>query len=82
MVGILAPHAPSAHGHERLGEAGLMVVYDDERELARRFAVRATPTYVILDAEGVIHWVHEGVVGPEELGRAVLAVVSEGGTDE
>jgi len=37
---------------------------------------------MVLDREGVIRWVHEGIVGPEELGRAVLAVMSEGGTDE
>jgi len=57
-------------------------VYDDERDLVRTFAARATPTYVILDTEGVIRWVDEGAVRPEELGRAVLSIVSEGRTDE
>ena len=82
VVVVLAPHALSADGLERLREAGLTIVYDDERDLVRTFVVRATPTYVILDREGVIRWVHEGVVGPEDLGRAVLAVASEGGTEE
>lgn len=76
VVVALAPHALSADGLERLREAGLVIVYDGERYLVRTFAVRATPTYVILNGEGVIRWMHEGVVRPEELGRAVLAVVS------
>jgi len=81
VIVILAHHTLSADDRERLREAGLMVVYDDERELARALSVRATPTYVILDAEGVIRWVHEGSVEPEELQRAVLAVRGEDGND-
>jgi len=37
-----------------------------------------TPTYVILDGEGVIRWVHEGQADPEVLRRAVGALRSEG----
>ncbi|QAA76556.1 MAG: hypothetical protein BIP78_0790 [Candidatus Bipolaricaulis sibiricus] len=32
--------------------------------------------------EGVIRWVHDGMVDQEALRRAILAVGSEGGTDE
>ncbi|GAB4312078.1 MAG: hypothetical protein Kow0097_13730 [Candidatus Bipolaricaulota bacterium] len=82
VIVVLAHHALSADGRERMSEAGLLVLYDGERDLVRTFAVRATPTYVILHREGVIRWVHEGMVGPEEFGRAVLAVAGEGGTAE
>ncbi len=40
------------------------------------------PTRVVLDRQGVIHWVHEGSVDQEVLRRAVLAVLGEGGRDE
>ena len=79
---LLASHALSEGGRQVLREAGLRVVLDDEGELAQTLAVRAAPTYVIRDGKGVIRWVHEGIVRPEELARAVLAVMSEGGTDE
>jgi len=81
MVVGLASHTLAADGRERLREAGLMVVYD-EGDLVRTFAVRVTPTYVILDGEGVIRWVHKGIVEQEVLRLAVVDVVSKGLTDE
>ena len=68
VVVVPTLHALSADDRERLSEAGLLVVYDGERDLVRTFAVRATPTYVILDAEGVIRWVHEGGSDRKSLG--------------
>ena len=58
------------------------MVLDDEGELAQALAVRATPTYVILDGEGVIRWIREGAVELEELRTAVLAILGEGGKHE
>jgi thiol-disulfide isomerase/thioredoxin len=70
----------SADDGSRLRETGLKVAHDDG-ELARRLGVRVTPTHVILDREGVIRWVHEGVVELEGLRSAVVAVLSEDGRD-
>ena len=80
VVVVLASHVLSADDRERVREAGLVVVCDGD--LARRLAVRVTPTYLILDRQGAICWVDEGMVEPAELERAVLAVGSEGRTDE
>lgn len=82
VVVVLSSHALAGSDRDKLREAGCMVMCDDERDPVRTLAVRATPTYVILDAEGVIRWVHEGIVEQEVLRSAVLAVVSEDGTDE
>lgn len=45
--------------------------------------VRAAPTYVILDGEGVVRWVHEGQAKEGVLRRAVQALRSgnEEGSD-
>lgn len=65
----------------RLEGTGLPVVRD-AGELGRAFAVRATPTYVILDREGVIRGVHEGVADRKAPREAVLAAIGEAGANE
>jgi len=81
VLAVRAAHALTERDRERLRETGLRAVRDDGA-LAEMLAARVTPTYVILDQEGVICWVHEGIVEQEVLRRAVLAVVSEDGIDE
>ena len=82
VLAVTAPHALSEDDRQVLRGAGLKAVLDDEGRLARRLAVRVSPTFLIVDQEGVIRWAHEGIVDQEVLRRAVLAVVSEGGTGE
>jgi len=54
------------------------VVLGGAPELAKTFGVRVTPTYVILDGEGVVRWVREGQADPEVLRRVVQSLRSEG----
>jgi thioredoxin-related protein len=78
QVFILA-RALTEGDRERLRETSLKAVLDDDDgELTQRFALRVTPTYVMLDQEGVIRWVYEGVVEPEELRRAPSLVAGGG----
>jgi thiol-disulfide isomerase/thioredoxin len=77
---MLATHALTESDQARLRETELQAVLDDDGELAQRFGLRVTPTYVILNQQGVIRWVHEGVVEPEELRRA-LSLVAGGGRE-
>lgn len=50
----------------------------DGRELARRLAVRVSPTFLMVDREEVICWVAEGRVEPEELHRPLAACGADG----
>ncbi len=81
VVVVLSSHALAGTNGERLRETGLKVVVDG-RELARRLAVRVSPTFLIVDQEGVIRWVHEGAAELGELGRAVMAAWDEAGDGE
>lgn len=78
---VLAPHTLTGGDREKLRQTGPKVAFDGQ-ELARRLAVRATPTYVVVDQEGVIFSVHEGAAELGELSRAVMAALGEAGDGE
>ncbi|HET9961637.1 MAG TPA: TlpA disulfide reductase family protein [Nitrospiraceae bacterium] len=46
--------------HERPGMFVYPTAYDEERWAAEAFKVNATPTYVLLDAQGTVALVHRG----------------------
>jgi thioredoxin-like negative regulator of GroEL len=52
----------------------LNVMERDSRPLAARLAVRAVPTYILLDNDGREVWRQVGVVNAAEARRAVAAV--------
>jgi len=78
VVVVLAPQGVGESERGRLAETGLLVVLGGAPDLAKTLGVRVTPTYVILDGEGVVRGVHEGQADPEVLRRAVEALRSEG----
>lgn len=51
-IGVVVVHALTEDSRDRLRDTGLVVVLDDNGELAQGFGLRVTPTYVILDREG------------------------------
>jgi len=81
VVVVLAPQGVGESERGRLAETGLLVVFEGSPELAKAFGVRVTPTYVILDGEGVVRWVHEGPAKQEVLRRAVQALRSGNESD-
>jgi len=78
VVVVLAPQGVGESERGRLAETGLLVVLGGAPDLAKTLGVRVTPTYMILDGEGVVRGVHEGQADPEVLRRAVEALRSEG----
>jgi thiol-disulfide isomerase/thioredoxin len=54
----------------------LNVMERDSRPLAARLAIRAVPTYVLLDSDGREVWRQVGVVNATEARRAVGAVTA------
>jgi thiol-disulfide isomerase/thioredoxin len=46
--------------HERAGIFVYPTAYDEDRWAAQAFRVNATPTYVLLDAQGTVALVHRG----------------------
>ena len=45
---------------ERAGTFPFPSAYDEDRWMAQAFKVNATPTYVLLDAQGIVVLVHRG----------------------
>lgn len=81
VLAVMAFDELSMHDREMLAKTGLRAVLDDEGVLAERLTLRVTPTHVLMDREGRISWVQEGVLKAEELRAAILVALGENAED-
>ena len=67
IVAVTDPDSMSADDRALLINPKIKVVLDETGELQRRYDVRAAPTHLLVDEDGQICWIQEGILRLEQL---------------
>jgi len=67
VLAVVNPDSLSLNDHALLNGPELRVVLDDTGDLARNLDVRVTPTHMLIDEDGKLSWIQEGILKAEQL---------------